>query len=264
MTEVVQSTEAAAVTTPVVTSTTEQAQTSSPVATTVQEKILGKFSTQKDLESAYQHLEQTLGKKFEQWTKDDIRSISKKFDAPEKAEEYSIPEGINQDAANRFKEIAFKAGLSKDQAKNVLDDLIEHERSNIKQSELKINETKTSWQKQLSEQFGKDKDLKIANSDRAMSALGGEDLKKVLTETGVIDHPLIRKAFNEIEEKFLSEHRYIASDRRSVIGTETPEAAADMLNKLMINNKALTDDRHPEHKAVVAEWNRLIEAKHAK
>ncbi len=270
-------TDQAATVTQSASTTTETTQSSAPVATLASPTVVQEptaFSNQlgdeykqvksfqnlkdvNDLAKMALHAQQLIGKKVQDWEAGDIRSVYKKLGAPDTEDGYLLPTEVNADDAKVFKSIAHKAGLSVEQAKAFIGEAIAREREQKLSYDSKLKSIKDDWTKETQEMWGDPATVEKRNyvADRAIKDLGGEKLSKLLEETGIKDHPAVKKLFADIGTKYLYEHEVIGIDKAGAFG-QTTQQKSELASQLR-NDPAYFNARDPRHRAVVAEVKKL-------
>lgn len=101
-----------------------------------------------------------------------------------------IPEGlnINREALTSFAENFAKAGMTQAQTNMVLESFYGVASQEQQQSTAKRNELATASKATLEKKWGTDYKTKMAGAEMALSTLGGPDLVKLATESGLVNH----------------------------------------------------------------------------
>jgi len=207
-----------------------------------------------DLAKSYVHLEKSIGgrvpipaadAKPEEWD-----AFYGKIGRPEKAEgydKYQAPEGLPWDAdvEGRFFTVAHKHGLTKNQAKALLEWYGSEGQEGITRAEQAIQANRQGAWDTLRKSWGANAEARVALAQQAVEKVGGEELKAVLDETGLGDHPAFLK-FAERLGALLQEDGEISP----VVGAVQQKQAQDEINRLMAD-KAYTDSEHPDHVKVI-------------
>lgn len=230
-------------------------------------KTLASIKTVNDAAKRIVNAEQLIGKKVQDWAAQDLKSVYKKLGAPESVDGYQLPLEVNPEQAKVFKEIAFKAGLSTEQAKAFIDESIMRERSNVAEYEARVKNTKELWNQELKKEWIDDATIQKRSTiaERAIKDIGGEELSKVLSEANLSDHPAVKKAFAKLGTKFLYENDVVVSDKSQAFGVSV-EDAQNMMNQKLLDpefRKAYYSPVHPQHKAVVDEMDQLRQRAYA-
>lgn len=133
--------------------------------------------------------------------------------APETYEEFKAPEGVklDEEVTGEFKTVAKELGLKQDDAQKVIDLGVKmQEKFQAKLSEH-IEHTTTEWQKQArgDAEFGGDKlGENLAVAKQALDAFASDDLKTLLNESGLGNHPEIIRTFYRVG-KAISEDKLV-------------------------------------------------------
>lgn len=135
--------------------------------------------------------------------------------APESYEDFTLPEGFTIDSAlaDEFKTLAGKDGLNLTQAQ--AQKLVDFQTSIIeKQSKATLDAFKAqteSWKSETIKALGNDHEKEIGFAAKAIDQFGGKELREILDQTGLGNHPAIAKAFVQIG-KTISEDTFRSGD----------------------------------------------------
>jgi hypothetical protein len=129
--------------------------------------------------------------------------------APEQYEDFTAPEGVKLDAevSGEFKALAKELNLPQDQAQKVADIGIKLAQKWQAQQATALTEAAAKWatDSQADKEFGGDKlQENLATAKKALDAFGSPELKTLLNESGLGNHPevirLLFKAGTAISE----------------------------------------------------------------
>ena len=109
-------------------------------------------------------------------------------------EDLSFPEG----ALEEFKTLSRQLGLSPEQAQQLLDLETRFARSKAAHGEEEKRQTLERWAEQTRALYGAECEQAVALAVRAADAFGGPQLRELLEATGLGNHPVIVRTFNEI------------------------------------------------------------------
>ena len=182
---------------------------------------------------------------------------------PEKYEiaKPEIAEGLNYDAAmeERLLGIMHGAGLSQRQAQSVFNGYMEYinglHEENVKESEL----SKTEWNDTLKKDFGKAFEERLDLAQRAVNEFGGDDLKAVLDETGLGNHPGVIKAFANVGQKMMEAG--VDTTGRGQSFQLTPESAQQEIARLQRDPNFMNQYSNKDtdgHAAAVEKFEQLF------
>lgn len=136
---------------------------------------------------------------------------------PEEYADFVAPEGIELDAEaiEAFKPIAKELGLTQEQAQKLVD--VQAATAQRWQDAVleQVTQTRASWREaaQADSEIGGEKfveNLAVAKAGR--DAFGDDDLKSLLDESGLGDHPAMIRFFYKVG-KANSEHDFVTSGR---------------------------------------------------
>lgn len=152
-----------------------------------------------------------------------------KPDVPEKYE-FTMPENVQMDGAavEAFSEFAKDAGMSQDAAQKLMDKLAPVMQTRMTDA---IQQARSAWGEaaKADKEFGGDKlSENLAVAQKAMTAFGSPELRTLLNESGLGNHPEIIRAFYRAG-KVISEDKFVPS------GTKVPGGPKDPAKSLYPN-----------------------------
>lgn len=163
-------------------------------------KSLSKFQKIGDLSKSYLELEKQLGSSIVKPGKDasaeDVQAFYKKLGKPDAAENY----GIEEKDAMPFKEAAFKANLTDEQAKSIWETLKSAGAEQVKQMQNNIKTQAAETEKHLRDEYGAKFDEKLALINRGIVSYGGKDVLNILQKSGTLMSEPIVKMFLKLGE----------------------------------------------------------------
>lgn len=114
-----------------------------------------------------------------------------------------LPDGILFDDASldAFKTLSQEMGLSLEQVQKLVDFEGHFLRQGISDDENEKQQILESWAKQTKEMYGPDFEDAVSLAVRAADAFGGPELRQLLETTGLGNHPVIVRTFNEIGKR---------------------------------------------------------------
>lgn len=125
--------------------------------------------------------------------------------APENYEDFSLPEGteVGDELLSSYKEFGKSHNLSQEAAQEGVDLFAKGMETFVEAQADQWDEVKAGWAKETNadkDLQGKDGTAKesIAVAKKAVSHLGGQELKDALDLTGAGDHPVVVKMFHQL------------------------------------------------------------------
>lgn len=220
-----------------------------------QQESLKKFKSVDDLAKSYTELERKLG----QGANENQGTI------PEDPSEYGLPNLAedatfqpNEEFTEEFKQKAHELGLSEEQVKGLFSWYVEGVgEKEVAQMQERAEEFRQNSEKQLRKEFGNAFDESMQAAKTAVEQFGGDDLKQVLDQTGLGNHPAVVKAFAEMGKQ-LSEDT-IGGSAKGEFG-RTPEQANQEIAELRQNSEFMQkylDSRSEGHQEAVEKMNAL-------
>ena len=185
---------------------------------------------------------------------------------PMTADGYKIepPEGaaISDDVSNAFKGLAHQIGLSQNQVKAVADFQFKLEAAARVQNEEEVKQTKEI----LSQEWGKDYDNRINAVKELLNTYSNKfpEHAASLADNRLINNPVVLLMAAELAKTY-KEKGLITESNNLKFGL-TPEEAREKISEVRQNPelyKAYTDDRHPNHKAIVEKMQQYYNAAHS-
>ncbi|HCT54850.1 MAG TPA: hypothetical protein DF712_20590 [Balneola sp.] len=185
---------------------------------------------------------------------------------PEKSNLYdfgerpALPDGLEYDEGfeTAYKDLAFKAGLTSQQAKAIFDGY--HEYIQTKSSSEGENAAAQSaeWVNSLKKEFGKAYDERVELASRAVDTYGDGQLKEWLEQSGMGNNPMMVKLFAKIGEG-IAEGRSDSAQQRGFI--MTPDQAKQEIaryNRDQTFMSAYQNGDNPGHGEAVNKMNSLF------
>lgn len=109
-------------------------------------------------------------------------------------EDVTWPEG----ALEELKTTAHEMGLTADQVQKLVDLEARYARTGAQQGEEEKRQIVERWAEQTKAYYGPQFDQALERAVRAADAFGGPELRELLQATGLGNHPVIVRTFNEI------------------------------------------------------------------
>ena len=185
---------------------------------------------------------------------------------PEKSNLYdfgerpALPDGLEYDEGfeTAYKDLAFKAGLTSQQAKTIFDGY--HEYIQTKSSAEGENSAAQSaeWVNSLKKEFGKAYNERVELASRAVDTYGDGQLKEWLDNSGMGNNPMMVKLFAKIGEG-IAEGRSDSAQQRGFI--MTPDQAKQEIaryNRDQTFMAAYQNGDNPGHGEAVNKMNSLF------
>ena len=224
------------------------------------EKCLDSIKTVGALAQSYVHAQKSIGANRiaipgENATPEELDEFYKALGRPEKAEDYEsskieLPEGVTLDAdeVKRFREFAFKNGISQRVFEAALKFDVERVQSQIAAETARANAEYEETLGKLQSEFGERAETVVAQCNKAMATFG---LSEVLRDHGLLSNYTVIKALAAIGER-ISESRLHGEAGKPV----DPQTR---INEIMGDPKDPYYDReHPNHAARVSEVRQLL------
>jgi hypothetical protein len=224
-------------------------------------KALQNFKDANDLAKSYLSLNSLLGKKVSDWSKEDVEGFANKLGRPESSDKYTLPEELGEEATKNLKNVMFKAGLSQEQAKILIDEIIVDTRSKEEVGNKQLEEQRKVAEDLLKKEFGDAYEKRINVAVRAVKEVGGEELLKIINDSGLGANPTVVKAFAKLGMDYFESDKIVQGDKSGVFGI-TPSEAKKRIDTILAqphSNKAYFDKFHPEHELIVNEIRTLGE-----
>lgn len=148
-----------------------------------------------------------------------------KPDVPEKYE-FTMPENVQMDdaAVKAFSEFAKDAGLSQDAAQGLMNKLAPVMQTRMQEQ---VNAAREAWGEasKADKEFGGEKlNENLAVAKKAMDAFGTPELRTLLNESGLGNHPEIIRVFYKAG-KSISEDRFVPAGASARAGGKDPAAS---------------------------------------
>lgn len=149
--------------------------------------------------------------------------------APEAYTEFAMPEGVNMDpmAISSFSEVAKELNLSQGAAQKMIDKMAPAMAS--RQAEL-LTQARTEWASAASadKEYGGDKlSANLAVAKKAMDQFGTPELRELLNQSGLGNHPEVIRVFYRAGKAISEDH--------FVMGQGAPGASNDPAKRLFPN-----------------------------
>lgn len=187
-----------------------------------QAKSLSNFKDVNDLAKSYLHAQQLIGKRVQDMSPEDVAMLNGLRGVPDSSDKYQLPEqAVPEEAAKWYKDLAHKAGLTNQQAKEVFESYVNLERQANERMQAQRAEFKSQAEAELRREFGQGYTQQLQLAKSAVKAFGGDEVLKALNETGLGNHPSVIKMLAKIGENLL-EDSIMEADKSQVFG-DTPD-----------------------------------------
>lgn len=112
----------------------------------------------------------------------------------------SLPEDISFPTENlaAFKQLAREMNLAEEQVQRLLDFESAHLRANFQQAQEQKRHTVERWAEETRALYGAGLEKELSYALRAADAFGGPELRTLLEDTGLGNHPVIIRTLSEI------------------------------------------------------------------
>jgi len=241
------------------------------------EKAFDSFKTDAegigDLAKSYIHGQKLVGKKKEELIPGENATDAERNDwyellgRPQSPEGYGLTEEVLNEAfpatdmeyIGRFSGVAHQLGLSQDQVEG----LLAWQSEEVNQSLQSMAVQKAETINELTAVWGGATERHVTLSQRAVQALGGEELADFMNKSGAGNIPVLIKAFAKIGS-VMAEKGLIEAD---VEGLPTLDDAAAEANKIVADKShplhaAYHDPQHANHDYALDRVNKLFEARY--
>ena len=177
---------------------------------------------------------------------------------PERSDGYDF--GVDDEGTlDDFKEFAHQTGLSQNQAENVLSLFSDIQEEEEKQRKQSIDDLKLSSEQDLQKEWGKNYDGKVDMATRAFAQFSSPELRSIMNDTGLGNHPEMIKVFAKIGEMLGEDSLVVGSGLGSA--QMTPQQAQEEIQKLYSDkefSQAYRDARDPGHKQAMNKMDRYF------
>lgn len=135
--------------------------------------------------------------------------------APEKYEDFKVPEGaiVNQPVLDEFKATAKELNLTQAGAQKLIDLQVKHMDSLVQSMQQSFQQIKDDWKADTIKTLGASAKTDLVSAGKAIEKLGTPELRKMLNETGVGNHKELVKFFVEVG-KLVSEDKPVDGKNR--------------------------------------------------
>jgi hypothetical protein len=231
-----------------------------------------KFKSAEEMGKGYLNLEKKIGEKGiikprEGAPKEEIDAYYQALGRPEAPDKYTwdTPENIHPaiqitpELENSYRDVAFKLGLTAEQAAALRMYHLDSLTAQINTQEQAQKDALLKAETDLRKEYGAAFEEKVNTAKKVVDTFGGDAVKAELNKTGLGNNPALVKMLADIGSK-LGEDSIAKGGKPS--GMMTPEQAKAEIKRM--NTEAtqnpkhpLMDDMHPEHKEAIAKRDSL-------
>jgi len=219
------------------------------------------------LAKSYVHAQQMIGADKvvlpgKSATEDEWNEFYTRIGRPEAPDNYnlsleSMPEGVEADEGmmNWFKETAFNAGMTPQQAQTMLDAYNQLTGETVQMTQQEAEQRVAQVEVDLQREFGQAFEDKLALANGVLHEFGSPDLAEIQLADGTLlgDNPDIVRMFANLGTYITERVGEDSLEGVRTTGALTPEGAMDKVRDLTQPNTPYWDARHPEHQYYVNE-----------
>ena len=188
-----------------------------------------------------------------------------KLGTPENAEDYQLaaPDGFeayNQDLSDWFRGAAHEMKVPAAMAQGLHDRFVEQQMSNMQAAQSQAADQQAEWEGELQREYGSAFSQRVEAAQRALREYGSDELRQVLSDSGLGSNPHIVRAFAKIGMGLGSGPQFKEGESAGQFGT-TPDMAKEQMAQIRAH-PGYWDNSLPEHKPLVAKMAKLAELAH--
>lgn len=173
-----------------------------------------------------------LPKPKDDWTDEQWFDFNKSIGLPESLDKYTVEaskDNLDEGFFNKFKEIAYQAGIRPTQAQKLISWYDEAAKSQMDEARERYQSQITKGNSKLMAEYGDALKGKLEKMDFAIDMMVTEDTKNALKEKGMLDDPSFRKLMIEVADS-MGEDKF--PETIVTGGGLTPEAADEQIKEL--------------------------------
>lgn len=220
------------------------------------------------LAKSYVHSQKQIGKDKvtlpnEYSSKEEIEAFYNKIGRPEKPEGYDLKyseEDFDKDSIEGFKKFAHENGILPKQ----LQAMVNYFKESAGQARIKIaEEMKTKAAQEIGElkkEWGEAWDRKTAAANLVLRELGDENFDKWLGDSGLRGSTQLIRFLAKVGET-LKEGKIVGKSEKNAFTGMTPQEIDEQIQKNQ-THPAYFDGKHPEHKRIVEDTQKLFDRKY--
>jgi hypothetical protein len=179
---------------------------------------------------------------------------------PAKPDDYKLP---NNPSAKQFGEWAHKTGLTVKQAETLYGEMDGATTRATEERKTRMVQRAGEYKAALTQEWGADYDSNAALATRGMEHyVPDKDLRDMLIGTGIGQHPIIAKLFQQLGRSLKEGTMLPGSGVGGTGGAGTVESAQNELDKFQKDNRTLIysqNDMNPEVRAAKTHRSQLLE-----
>lgn len=230
---------------------------------------LEKIKSVDALASSYINLQSHLGrdKITKPVTEDDWNDVYDFLGRPESADAYKVefgddvPEEIkaqfDDESMGAFKAKAHELGLTEAQLQGVVGWYAQNQTQAFAQLHEQQGQSIEQAEQELHQKWGRAYEQNVGYAKKAFEEYGGDDLARIMDESGLGNHPAVLEAFANIAKSTMAD-KDLAGPTNQGKQVLTPEEAKAEASSIMAH-PAYLDKNHPEHTSVVRKVQSLFE-----
>lgn len=198
-------------------------------------------------------------------TQQERNAFYERLGRPDSFEKYELPtEGMpatfkaDESRVTLMKQKAFEVGITRDQFAALVRADAEYAHGRSLESSAQTAATQHEWEQKLRESMGTAFEQDIGLAKAAVQQFGGDELRDVLNETGLGNHPAVVTAFAAVGRAIQSDE--VLGRGRGATIIPNRKQAEDELIALQADGdfmKSLEQKYHPSHEANLAKWQAL-------
>ncbi len=152
---------------------------------------------------------------------EDAKKVKATEGAPEKYEPFKLPADVtvNQPILDEFHNLAKELNLSQEKAQKLVDLQLKHVETFAQTMQDEFQKIKDGWKADTKKALGTNLQPSLVTAGRAIEKLGTPELRQMLNQTGVGNHPELVKFFVEVG-KLVSEDKVVDGKNKSVIKSD--------------------------------------------
>ena len=185
---------------------------------------------------------------------------------PEKSSLYdfgerpALPDGLEYDEGfeTAYKDLAFKAGLTSQQAKTIFDGYHEYIQSKSTLEGENTAAQSAAWVESLKKEFGKAYNERVELASRAVDTYGDGDLKEWLDNSGMGNNPMMVKLFAKIGEGIAEGRSDSVQDRGFIMTPDQAKQEIARYNRDQTFMSAYQNGDNPGHAEAVKKMDSLF------
>tara|TARA_R100001594_G_scaffold52626_1_gene86156 strand:- start:15246 stop:16103 length:858 start_codon:yes stop_codon:yes gene_type:complete len=193
---------------------------------------------------------------------EDKNAFYNQIGRPEQPQDYNFDEIVGDDpegTLDGYKEFAHHHGLTQSQAESILNLYGEIQEDEAREYQEAQRQLDINGQIELQKEWGKNFDGKMDMASRAFAEFSTTELKKMMDETGLGNHPEMLRVFAKVGER-LGEDSLIVGSGLGANQMSPEQARTEIQNRYSDKefSKAYRDNREPGHRQAMQEMDKLF------